>query len=318
MALTGWTYRKPVTLSRASGAVTNYQMELKVGESVGSGTNDVLATGCKTDFSDLRFTKYDGTTLLDYYIEGVTGATPNQVATIWIEFDSIGTGSTSFYMYYGNAGAAAASNGPNTFLFFDDFSGTLTDKWDGTTGWSNSGGICTGIRAGTNLTISGKSAFATNTMWRTRQKSAHSNNASFTESFGLTNVGGSVAYFRAYYSYSGNNHKYVQYYGSWDTGVDMAGWDATTYHILTVKRNGTTSTISTVDDANTVTKTSCVPQGNMSPNMDLLFQDSSSILMDWIFCSQWLATGPAWGTWGAEEAMSAIPVFLSQFRRRTA
>ena len=34
--LQGWTYRKAVTLSRASGAVTNYQMKLLVGESSGA------------------------------------------------------------------------------------------------------------------------------------------------------------------------------------------------------------------------------------------------------------------------------------------
>lgn len=137
---TDWLYRKSITLSRASGAVTNYQMKLLVGESAGSGTNDVLATGCKTDFSDLRFTDADGTTLLDYWIESVSGTTPDQVATVWVEFDSIGTGATTFYMYYGNAGASAVSNGVNTFIAFHDFNALETanltgqDSWTGDTG----------------------------------------------------------------------------------------------------------------------------------------------------------------------------------------
>jgi hypothetical protein len=118
--LAGWSYRIPVTLSRASGAVTNYQMKVIVGESYGSTT--VNCSGlCATDFDDIRFTKSDGTTLLDYWIESISGATPNQLATIWIEFDFIDTGATTFYMYYGNAGAAAYSNGINTFIKFDDF-----------------------------------------------------------------------------------------------------------------------------------------------------------------------------------------------------
>ncbi len=120
--LTGYTYRKSITLSRASGAVTNYQMKLLVGESVDAVGEDVhCAAHCQTDFDDIRFTTSDGTTLLDYWIESVSGATPNQLATIWIEFDSIGTGATTFYMYYGNAGAAAYTNGANTFIVFDDF-----------------------------------------------------------------------------------------------------------------------------------------------------------------------------------------------------
>jgi len=100
--LTGWTYRKSITLSRASGAVTNYQMKLLVGESAGATGEDVDCNGhVQTDFDDLRFTTSDGQTLLDYWIESITGTTPNQLATVWIEFDSIGTGATTFYMYYG-------------------------------------------------------------------------------------------------------------------------------------------------------------------------------------------------------------------------
>lgn len=120
--LAGYSYRKEIDISRASGAVSNYQMKLLVGESSGATGEDVDCAGhILSNFNDLRFTAADGTTLLDYWIESITGATPNQLATVWIEFDSIGTGATNFYMYYGNAGAAAASNGANTFIQFDDF-----------------------------------------------------------------------------------------------------------------------------------------------------------------------------------------------------
>ncbi len=120
--LTGYDYRKSVTLSRASGAVSNYQMKLLLGESSGATGEDVDCGGlCLSTFNDIRFTTSDGETLLDYWIESVTGTTPNQLATIWIEFDSIGTNDTLFYMYYGNSGASAVSNGANTFIAFDDF-----------------------------------------------------------------------------------------------------------------------------------------------------------------------------------------------------
>jgi predicted GH43/DUF377 family glycosyl hydrolase len=100
--LTGWTYRKPITLSHASGALTSYQMKLLVGESSGATGEAVDCNShCLASFNDLRFTKSDGTTLLDYWIESITGSTPNQLATVWIEFDSIGTTDTTFYLYYG-------------------------------------------------------------------------------------------------------------------------------------------------------------------------------------------------------------------------
>ena len=43
--LSGWGYRKSVTLARASGAVTNYQMKLLVGESSGATGEDVDCGG---------------------------------------------------------------------------------------------------------------------------------------------------------------------------------------------------------------------------------------------------------------------------------
>ena len=114
-----WEYRKSITLSRASGAVTNYPMQILVGESSGAVGEDVDCGGyVQSDFDDLRFTNSSGT-LLDYWIESISGIMPNQLATVWVEFDSIGTGATTFYMYYGNASATTVSNAPNTFPFFD-------------------------------------------------------------------------------------------------------------------------------------------------------------------------------------------------------
>lgn len=155
--LTGWTYRKSITLSRASGAVTNYQMKLLIGESSGASGEDVDCGGhCLSSFNDLRFTASDGETTLDYWIESISGATPNQLATVWIEFDSIGTDATTFYMYYGKSDAAAASNGANTFLLFDDFDDNSidTDKWEVVLNtWEESSGKLKGTCASNNYTI---------------------------------------------------------------------------------------------------------------------------------------------------------------------
>lgn len=128
--LAGWSYRKSFTISRASGAVTDYQMKLLLGESAGT-TGDVVDCGgkCLSTFNDIRFTASDGTTVLNHWIEFITGSTPNQLATIWIKFNTIGTGATTFYMYYGNVSAPAVSDGVNTFLFFDDFELNNLSRW---------------------------------------------------------------------------------------------------------------------------------------------------------------------------------------------
>lgn len=136
--LFGWKYRKSVTLSRASGAVNNHRMKLQVGESSGATGEDVDCGGkCLTTFNDLRFTTSDGTTLLKYSIKSISGTTPNQLATIWIKFDTIGTSDTTFYMYYGKADAPAVSSAADTFIFGDDFErGSNGDAVGGS--WSSS------------------------------------------------------------------------------------------------------------------------------------------------------------------------------------
>ncbi len=119
--LTGWSYRQPITVSNSSGAVlTNYQVKLTV---------NYVASKMKSDFSDLRFTRLDGVTLLPYYIESYTASTS---AVVWVKVDSIPTSGSQIFMYYGNSSAAATSSADNTFDFFDDFTGTTinTSKWN--------------------------------------------------------------------------------------------------------------------------------------------------------------------------------------------
>ena len=136
-----WRYRKQFTINgSADGVLTNYQMKLNIVK--GSGTdsgNTVYLNNLALNWpGDVRFTKSDGTTLLDFWIEE-SDATDG---TWWTELDSIPAtpDHVHFYIYYGNAAATAASNGANTFIFFDDFSGNLS-KWSTTTGtWGIVGG----------------------------------------------------------------------------------------------------------------------------------------------------------------------------------
>jgi hypothetical protein len=118
--LTGWKYRKAITVTNA---VASYPTKVLVGESSGATGEDVdCGAKCLTTFNDLRFTGANGTTLLPYWIESITGTTPNQLATVWVKNDA--TPSTTLYMYYGHAGATSLSSGTDTFSFFDDFPGT--------------------------------------------------------------------------------------------------------------------------------------------------------------------------------------------------
>jgi hypothetical protein len=119
-------------INGVSVPLSNYQVRITVyyGSGTSSGDTVYLNGLCKRDFSDLRFTGPDGVTLLPYWIESYTASS---VAYVWVKIPSIpASGSTVFYLYYGNPSASSASDDASTFLFFDDFTGSSLDtsKWD--------------------------------------------------------------------------------------------------------------------------------------------------------------------------------------------
>jgi len=136
-----WAYRKQITLSNSGNALTDYQVMFTVYRSTGtdSGTTVYVGTKCQEDYDDIRFTDTSGT-VLSYWIE----SSDSSSATIWVKFPSIPAGSSTWYLYYGNASATAVSNGDATFQFFDDFPGTTLD----TSKWNTPGGGTVTISGG--------------------------------------------------------------------------------------------------------------------------------------------------------------------------
>jgi hypothetical protein len=124
-----WGYRKKHDIGSASGAGSNYQVKIIVKNGTGTDSEDTVYINNKArnDFGDIRFISYtDNTTKLDYWIEQKnTGSN----ATFWVKIpDNLNTTGSSIWLYYGNSAATNKSNGTNTFIFFDDFSGDLS-KW---------------------------------------------------------------------------------------------------------------------------------------------------------------------------------------------
>jgi hypothetical protein len=126
--LFGWRYRKSHVINPASGAGTNYQIRIVVhyGSGIDSGQDVYLNGKCKTDFGDIRFTRADGITLLDYFMESCS---VGDNAVFWVEVaDDLSSNPVTIYIYYGNPSVATTSSGANTFLFFDDFNDLA--NWD--------------------------------------------------------------------------------------------------------------------------------------------------------------------------------------------
>jgi len=133
-----WNYRKKITLTGQTGAGSNYQVLLKVGESSGAAGEDFDVEGnsedfpsAKNDSGDLRFTDSTKSVSLDFWVQEVTGVTPNRLASIWVEVTADLGSDVNIFCYYGKSGASNVSSGDDTFIFFDDFEGDSldTNKW---------------------------------------------------------------------------------------------------------------------------------------------------------------------------------------------
>jgi hypothetical protein len=112
---TAWSRRAPVTINNTGAALTAFQVKVTL-------TYD---SDMKSDFSDIRFTDSNGTTLLPYWRESYTAASS---AIFWVKVPSVPRGTKTIYVYYGNPSVSTASDGTATFEFFDDFSKDLS-KW---------------------------------------------------------------------------------------------------------------------------------------------------------------------------------------------
>ncbi|MDY6834320.1 MAG: DUF2341 domain-containing protein [Chloroflexota bacterium] len=127
-----WSYRRPVTIDNAGGALTDYQIEVSI-------TYD---SDMQPDFDDVRFTDDNCVTLLSHWRESYVASTS---AEFWVKVPSIAAASTkTIYMYYGNPAAPDISDGDATFEFFDDFEDGDISDWSqygsGTVAWANDSG----------------------------------------------------------------------------------------------------------------------------------------------------------------------------------
>jgi hypothetical protein len=128
--LVPWHYRKKHVINPASGAGTGYQIRITAhyGSGTDSGEHVYLNSHCRTDFGDIRFTRKDGLTLLDYWMERKVDG---DYAVFWVEIaDDLSSNPVTIYVYYGNPDATTTSNGEATFVFFDHFETLNTAKWN--------------------------------------------------------------------------------------------------------------------------------------------------------------------------------------------
>jgi hypothetical protein len=122
--LTGWSYRKSHDIHAATGAGTDYQIQITVHAGAGSDSvGDVYLNshGVDASFGDIRFTDDDGNTELDYWM--VSHVDSNN-AVFWVKVDdSLETNPQTIYIYYGKASTSTTSSAVNTLIYYHDFEG---------------------------------------------------------------------------------------------------------------------------------------------------------------------------------------------------
>ena len=137
--LTGWDYRKQITITGQTGAGTNYpvQFDVEYGSGSDSGSTVYLSSNSQTDFDDVRFTDNDGDTELDYWREEYTGSGD---ASFWVEVADSLESSAIIYIYYGKVGVSTTSDIDATFIWADDFENNNLNKWSAAgAAWSAQG-----------------------------------------------------------------------------------------------------------------------------------------------------------------------------------
>jgi hypothetical protein len=273
----------------------------------------VLNGKCQDDFDDVRFTKSDGTSLLDYWVETLDSGIHEK---IWIEFDSIGTGATTFELYYSNAAATTVSSGADTFIKFDDFErgnngdaiggdwtvthGAVTISTDHTVGGTRSARI---VGDGATYPIATIPVTPSNNI-AIHVKIWHETTAEFYFQHG-------DGTHHANTQHSLDGHLYYYDTGFRDLGIVVQNawltlelnefnWVAGTYDIFNMPFNKLFKL-----------KDNALHQHSAdSPNVVVINGYGSAVgadtYIDNFIVRNWLAVEPVWGTWGSEEYVSMV------------
>lgn len=308
----GGTRRRAISVAGASGAGTNYQILLKVGESSGSSSPDfVLSTGTalfpsgKGNAGDVSFTDAGGAAL-SYWVEQVAGTTPNRVAWIWVKVPAdLGTNQTVYCVYSLETPASGGGDGNTVFELFDDFDGTSLDvaKWEYKSG---SGGLTV---SGGEAVLTGAASFrqigSKNTQPDGREVvgriSPPATSLSYVGDFGFREyASGDNCMFRNDWDTQGTS-EFLQN-NSVLTQLDARYQDA--YYRIRVRRSGGASSV-LINDVQKASGSSGAPTAVKHIPLLHVYDSGTTAKADWIAVKKYQTTEPTFSSAGAEESVTA-------------
>lgn len=291
-----YAYRKLITIASSTGAGTDYQVLLKVGQTASSTGSDFNLGGHSLNFPhDIRFTDSGGSNQLSYWQWKVTGVSPSSTAYFYVKVTDTLDATGTIYIYYGKTAGTSASNGANTFLFFDDFTTIDTSVWTQT--GTNSIVSSTILRSG--QTVSNASSYL-----QTTSSIYFGNNTEMMASSSFNKTSVSYIYL-GYYDVSGMfGHAWSRstktYWVSPDTQFDTIysgvwhTWQAQRYGVNSCKAIISGGTKATMSGCSTATSTIRVASA---------YDKTTNVYSytDWVLIKKMITTEPAFYSVGAEE-----------------
>ena len=299
--LSGWLYRRKITITNnANTDATDYQVRIDLN---GDNFNFGRAS---SDGSDIRFTKDDGTTPLNYWIESWDSA--NKKATVWVKVPNIpANGSIDIYVYYGNSSATSESDAEAVFDFFDDFEGDSidTNKWvvtkAGTTSISVSNSILdvyTASGNSNNVYLGTKKTFSPPLIIEAKHQLKSSYTTRFSLSSSQTSEQAPTIRLELLY-YSGYNSKIHSNNDSSEVSNTLANITGNIWHIVGIKTDGNTHIGFWDSHTASVTQSNSF-QGYVLFRQVSAWNQSMESLTDWIRVRKYLDPEPSY-TIGDEE-----------------
>jgi hypothetical protein len=121
-----YSHYKSIDINNTTGTtLTNHQVLV-----IFDSQTEINASKLQSTCADIRFTtSLASSAYLTHWIERGCNTSSTRV---WVKIPSLPAGITTIYMLHNNPTASDASDGDNTFIFFDDFSsGSLSaSKWE--------------------------------------------------------------------------------------------------------------------------------------------------------------------------------------------